>query len=117
MPKKNASKSLTRELLIESLNIEVIETLVGDVVMYVKPMSELKRSTRASQMFTSNGDIDPKFMAKRRIYTIIDHLCDKDGEMLFTERDIKLLLDLDGKKLDAYFVAVSNAIGEFEGNE
>lgn len=114
---KKVSKSLTRESLLENLNIEVVETLVGDVVMYVKPMTELKRSTRAAQMFTNSGELDPKFMAKRRIYTIIDHLCDKDGEMLFSEKDMKLLFELDGKKLDAYFVAISNAIGEFEGNE
>ena len=81
---KKKPVSLTRELLLENTKIEVIEAELDGEVLYIKPMSEVKRSTRASQAFTKDGDLDPKFMSVRRIYTIIDHLCDSEGNYLFS---------------------------------
>lgn len=115
--KKQEKRSLTRELFLSELAIKPVEVEVGGVVVYVKPVSELKRSQRAAQMFDKKGEIDQKYLEKRRVLAIIDHLCDENGEMLFTEKDIKDLQELDSVQIDPYYQAIELALGEEVGNE
>ena len=115
--KKQEKRSLTRELFLSELTIKPVEVEVGGVVMYVKPVSELKRSQRAAQMLDKKGEIDSKYLEKRRVLALIDHLCDENGEMLFTEKDIKDLQELDSVQIDPYYQAIENALGEEAGNE
>jgi hypothetical protein len=112
-----SKKSLTRESFFKDLKIEPIEVELDGVIFYVRPMSELKRSQRYSAMFDKAGNIDPKFMEKRRVLSLIDHLCDENGEPLFTEKDIKALQDLDSVQIDPYFAAIDEVLGAEEGND
>ena len=110
-------KSLTRESFFKDLAIQPVEVELNGTVFYVKPISELKRSQRYSMMFDKAGNIDPKFMEKRRVLSLIDHLCDKDGEPLFTEKDLKSLQELDSVQIDPYYAAIDKVLGSEEGNE
>jgi len=112
-----AKKSLTRELFLKELVIKPVKVEIGGVVFYVRPMSEIARSKRAASMFDKQGNIDPAYVEKRRVINLIDHLCDENGEMLFTEKDVKALQELDSFKIDPYFQAIESVLGEDEGNE
>ncbi len=111
--KKN---SLTRESFFSNLAVKTIEVELNGTVFYIKPASELKRSQRYSMMFDKAGNIDPKFMEKRRVYSLIDHLCDQNGEPLFTDKDLKALQELDSIQIDPYYAAIDEALGSEEGN-
>ncbi len=118
MAKEKAPKrSLTRDMFLKELVIKPVEVEVNGVVMYVKPASELQRSKRAAAMFDNDGNLNTKYLEKRRVLFIIDHLCDKDGEPLFAEKDIKALQALDSVQIDPFYQAIEVAIGETEGNE
>lgn len=114
---KAKKRSLTRELFLKELAIKPIEVDVKGVVVHVKPVSELRRSQRAAQMFDKKGEVDQRYLEKRRVLAIIDHLCDENGEPLFTEKDIKDLQNLDSIQIDPYFQAIEVALGEEAGNE
>ncbi len=110
-------KSLTREMFLETLVIKPTKVELDGVTLYLKPISELKRSQRAAMMITKAGEIDKKYMERRRLYSLIDHLCDENGEPLFTEKDISSLQELDSIQIDPYFKAVMQFTGEDQGNE
>ncbi len=112
----NSKKSLTRESFFSDLAIEPIEVELNGTIFYVRPISELKRSQRYSMMFDKSGNIDPKFMEKRRVLSLIDHICDENGEPLFTEKDLKALQELDSVQIDPYYAAIDEVLGGEEGN-
>lgn len=114
---KAKKRSLTRELFLKELVIKPIEVDVNGVTIYVRPASELKRSQRAAQMFDKKGEMDQRYLEKRRVLALIDHLCDENGEPLFTEKDTKDLQELDSFQIDPYFQAIDVALGEESGNE
>lgn len=114
---KLARRSLTRDMFLKELVVKPVEVEVNGVVIYVKPATELQRSKRAAATFDNDGNLNTKYLEKRRVLSLIDHLCDKDGEPLFTEKDTKELQSLDSFQIDPYFLAIEKAMGEDEGNE
>lgn len=117
MAKEKAKRSLTRDMFLTELVIKPVQVEVGGVVMYVKPATELQRSKRAAAMFDNDGNLNTQYLEKRRVLSIIDHLCDENGDPLFTEKDLKSLQALDSVQIDPYFQAIETVIGEHEGNE
>ena len=117
MAKARAKKSLTREMFLKDLVVKPTKVELNGVVLYIKPVSELRRSQRSSMMFDKNGNIEPKFMENRRMYNLIDHLCDENCEPIFSDKDIKELQELDSVLIDPYFAAIHKVLGEDEGNE
>ncbi len=110
--------SLTKQALFDHCKIEVKEVNIeGLGILHVKPSSELQRSKRIADMFDKNGNLTNESKQRRRVNMIIDHVCDKDGNPMFTEGDAKDLLALDGTKLDAFVEAVMLITGELEGND
>jgi hypothetical protein len=66
-------------------------------------------------LYSKDGTVDKEALRKARIYTIIDHLCDKDGNNLFADSDIKELLDLDALKLDVLTKKIEEWVESREG--
>ena len=110
--------SLTRKALLDEIKCEVKSEVVEGKVMHCRPISEVKRSQRNAEAFDDKGELRDSYLEKRRIYTIIDHLCDADGNLLFSERDIPALAESDSMRLDLWYAAVLRLVGgEDEGNE
>lgn len=100
--------TLTRESLLK-LKPEVEKiTIKGFGEAYIKNQSELQRSKRMAQMFDKGGKPDFKEQMRGRVYSIVDQLCGKDGQPLFTEGDIKDILALDSTQLDSVCDAISD---------
>ena len=68
-------------------------------------------------MFDKNGEVSKSFLEKRRIFTIIDHLGDENGDPWFTDKDADKLLALDSYKIDRYYAVIEKALGNDLGNE
>jgi len=114
----SSSKSLTRQALLERIEIEPTRAdIEGFGVVYLRPLTELKRSQRAAAMFDGSGKIKESEWAKRRVYAIVDQVCDENGEPLFSEKDVKLLLEQDSVKIDPLYAAIEHVFGDTEGNE
>jgi hypothetical protein len=109
--------SITRKHFLDDLVTKPSAVEVNGMTMYVKPISEVKRSSRAASAMDDEGNFKREYLERRRVYAIIDHVCDEDGNPLFTEKDIKQLLQLDSNKLDAFYVAVAQFAEEGMGNE
>lgn len=117
MTSKNKT-SLTRQALLERITIETIKAdIEGFGVVYLRPLTELKRSQRASQMFGHDGKIKESEWAKRRVYAIVDQVCEEDGTPLFAEKDVRLLLEQDSIKIDPLYAAIEHVFGAEEGND
>ena len=110
-------RSLTREIFLNELVVKPVSVEVNGTLINIRPVSEVQRSKRASQMFDKKGEIDTSYLEKRRVFMLIDHLCDEDGMPLFSERDVKKLQELDSHQIDPYFLAIEKALGPEEGNE
>ena len=92
--------TLTRDKLLKLVpQVESIK-INGFGDAYIRPQTELLRSRRMAAMFDKNGKPDFKEQMKSRTYCIVDQLCDKDGNLLFTEADIKEINGLDSTQLD-----------------
>ncbi len=75
--------------------------------LYVKPVSELQRSRRMAAMYDSKKEqIRPEAMQRARCLTIIDHICDKDGESVFNDKDINDVMTMDSHKVDIITSAI-----------
>ena len=110
--------SLTRKALLDELKTEVKSEVVDGKVVYCKAISEVKRTQRNAEAFDDKGELRPEYMQRRRIYTIIDHLCDADRNLLFSERDIPALSEADSIRLDRWYAVIVKLVGEEnEGNE
>ena len=83
--------------------------------MWVKPVSEFQRSRRLASLYDKKGQVDNDAIRRARIYTIIDHLCDKDGESIFKDSDVKELLELDALKVDMLTHAIEEWATKREG--
>ena len=76
--------SLTKQLLLDHCKIEVKEVNIeGLGVLYVKPSTELQRSKRIADMFDKNGNLTNESKQRRRVNLIIDHICDKDSNLVY----------------------------------
>lgn len=111
---KSDSVSLTRKALLQSMASGVVELEACGFKFFAKPMSEVRRSTRSTQAFDDSGEVKREFLALRRVYAIIDHVCTKEGEPVFTDKDTRELERTDAKKIDQYFRAIEDAFGEEE---
>ena len=102
--------SKLRKQLLESLSVDPPEKL-GEffgVVMWVKAPTELTRSRRASSLYDSaTGKVSRDAIAKSRVYSIIDSVCDENGDLLFTDADFDELASLDSIKIDSLDNAIS----------
>lgn len=110
--------SLTKKTLLAEFvcsQPEKLEAKVFGHEVYVKPVSEFQRSRRLSSLYGKDGSIDKDAIRKARIYTIIDHLCDKEGTNLFVDSDVKELLDLDALKLDVLMKKIEEWVESREG--
>jgi hypothetical protein len=111
-------KSVTRESLFADLAIVVKSVKVLGKLLHVRPISEVRRSARSAEAFDDKGNLRKEFADRRRIYAIIDHVCDSDGELLFTDRDIDKIAEMDSMVVDSYYDAITSTLGvESEGNE
>ena len=109
--------SLTRKAFFNELAVKPVSVDVGNKVVWVRPLSEVKRSTRSVEAFDDKGELRPDYMAKRRVISIVDQICDEDGNLLFTDADIPKLLELDSSKIDPFYVAIAEVTGDDLGNE
>lgn len=104
--------SLTKKILLSELACAKAEKLPVQVFghdVWVKPVSEFQRSRRLAKLYGKSGQISEDVMANARLFTIVDHLCDKDGESLFEESDVKDLSQMDSLAIDV----IVNAIEEW----
>jgi len=110
--------SLTKKQLLDELVCSKPEKLKEKVFgqdMWVKPVSEFQRSRRLASIYGKDGEISKDAIRKARIFTIVDHLCDEEGNSLFAESDIKELMDLDALKLDIVINSIEKWVVEREG--
>ena len=94
--------SLTKATLLKRAAVskpELLGEFFGEEV-YVKSISELKRSRRMASMFDMKKErIREDAVQRARVLSIVDHVCDKDGNELFTEKDVNDLMALDALTL------------------
>ena len=110
--------SLTKATLLKKASIDK-PSLLGEFFgeqVYVKSVSELQRSRRMSEMYdTKKEQMRPDAMQRARCLVIVDHLCDKEGKNLFTQKDVNDIMELDALKLDLLVSAIEDWVGEREG--
>lgn len=110
--------SLTKATLLKKAAVskpDVLGEFFGETV-YVKSVSEFQRSRRMSSLYDMKKEtVKEEAVQRARCATIIDHLCDKDGKNLFTDKDMKDLLGLDALKMDLLIHAIENWVAEREG--
>jgi hypothetical protein len=110
--------SLTKATLFKKAKIDkpsLLGVFFGEDV-YVRSVSELKRSRRLASMFDAKKDqIRPDAYQRARVLTIVDHVCDEKGGDIFTEKDINDIMSLDAHKLDKLIVAIEAWSNERQG--
>ncbi len=101
--------SLTKATLLKKAAVsapEVLGEFFGETV-YVKSISEFQRSRRMSSMYDMKKErMREDALQRARCLTVVDHLCDEDGENLFTEKDVNAIMQLDAMKLDVLVSAI-----------
>lgn len=110
--------SLTKATLLEKLDTTKPERIPGKVlgmVIYVKPITEFQRSRRLSMLIDDKGNFDRSKAKTARLYSIIDHICDENGEPLFKESDLDSLMKLDALKLDILIKSIEEWVERREG--
>lgn len=110
--------SLTRKTLLNELACTKAEKLPVKVFgheVWVRPVSEFQRSRRIAKLYGKKGELSEEVMANARLFTIVDHLCDKDGEPFFTESDIDELSQLDSLAIDVLVNAIESWSSERAG--
>jgi hypothetical protein len=110
--------SLTKKQLLAELVCTKPEKLKEHVFgqeAWVKPVSEFQRSRRLAALYGKDGEVSRDAIRKARLYTIVDHLCDQNGENLFKESDIKDLMELDALKLDVVIGCIEPWVSSREG--
>jgi len=110
--------SLTKKILLSELACSKPEKLPEKFLghdVWVRPVSEFQRSRRVASMTDNQGNIKKDVMATARLHVVIDHICDKNGEPLFTDKDMKELSGLDALKLDSLLKQVETWQASREG--
>ena len=101
--------SLTKKTLLDAFKQDPPH-LLGEffgVEVYVKPITEFARSRRMSQMFDhKKGEPRKDALERSRGLTIVDHVCDADGNLLFSEKEVTDIMASDASKLDTLIVAI-----------
>ena len=110
--------SLTKKILLSELACSKPEKLPQQFLghdVWVRPVSEFQRSRRVASMTDRDGNIKKDAMVMARLHVVVDHICDSDGQPLFTEKDIKELRDLDALKLDSLLKQIEEWQASREG--
>lgn len=112
--------SLTKATLLKKASVsapEVLGEFFGETV-YVKSISEFQRSRRMSSMYDMKKDrMREDAFQRARCLTIVDHVCDEDGNAIFTEKDIKDIMQLDAMKIDHLIKAIEEWAENREGKQ
>ena len=109
------TSTLTREALLGKAKPRYEEVDVpGFGVVGIQACSELRRSHRISKLFDANGNRLEIASVRRRVHMIIDQVMVKQGEPMFQESDVDVLLELDSEKLDPLVHAINNFNDEIE---
>ena len=113
--------SLTKKALLDAVIAQTdkpheLGEFFGQVI-HVKKMSEVRRTRRAASMFDKDGEIQDKYRERARLYTIIDHVCNEEGELIFTEKDVASLQEAQADVLDSIVEAITDWAAGYEGNE
>ncbi len=110
--------SLTKKQLLDELVCSKPEKLPKRVFgqdAWVKPVSEFQRSRRLAALYGKDGNVSREALRKARLYTIIDHLCDENGDGLFEESDLKELMQFDALKIDVIVSVIEDWVSAREG--
>jgi len=110
--------SLTKKQLLDELVCTKPEKLPKKVFgqdAWVKPVSEFQRSRRLASLYGKDGQVSREALRKARLYTVIDHLCDQNGEPLFQESDLKELMEFDALKIDVIVSVIEEWVTAREG--
>ena len=110
--------SLTKKQLLDELVCSKPEKLPKRVFgqdAWVKPVSEFQRSRRLAASYGKDGHVSREALRKARLYTIIDHLCDENGDGLFEESDLKELMQFDARKIDVIVSVIEDLVSAREG--
>ena len=110
--------SLTKKILLAELACSKPEKLPEKFAghdVWVKPVSEFQRSRRIAALTGKDGELDREAVKVARLYTIIDYVCDSEGEPLFKEKDLADLRKVDALKLDLLLAQVEEWVGQREG--
>ena len=110
--------SLTKAILLKKAAVakpDVLGEFFGETV-YVKSVSELQRSRRMASLYDMKKEkVREDAVMRARCATIIDHICDKSGEPLFTDKDTNDLMNLDALLMDQLVTAIEEWVGSREG--
>ena len=110
--------SLTKKQLLDELVCSKPEKLPKRVFgkdAWVKPVSEFQRSRRLAALYGKDGNVSREALRKARLYTIIDHLCDENGDGLVEESDLKELMQFDALKIDVIVSVIEDWVSAREG--
>lgn len=103
--------SLTKAILLKKAAVskpDLLGEFFGEQV-YVKAVSELQRSRRMASMYDMKKEqMRSDAMQRARCLTVVDHLCDEEGNNLFTEKDVNDIMTLDAMKLDVLVSAIED---------
>lgn len=111
--------SLTKKTLLKELACAKPDKLPAKLFgedVWVRPVSEFQRSRRLANLYSKSGEISKDALTRARLFTVVDHLCDNNGEPVFDENDINDLQQLDALKLDILVSAIEEWSNEREGN-
>lgn len=109
--------SLTREALLGAIKAQkkiVSVEGIGDVM--IRSWSPVSRSRRQAAIASMKKEDQ---FAHANAYAVIDMVCDVNGEQLFSEQDLAMLLsdDVSSSKLDRLYDACSEFDEDVSGNE
>lgn len=93
--------SLTREKLLALKPAPKEIEVEGLGKVFIKPLTELLRARRLSEMYDEKSKINKSAFEKRRANQIIDQVCDEKGDPLFSHDDLRNILELDASSLDS----------------
>ena len=107
-----SATSKTRQELIALLTPKVTSFECEGVTIYCIPMTESKRCVRFTQFISDDGKVSDDYIDNQRAITIIDHVCDAEGHLLFTDKDLDLINGMDNRLLEKWYYAIESLFVE-----
>ena len=105
--------SLTREQILKASDIAIEKVSVpewgGDV--YVKGMTAKERDSFESSIIIKAGKHQRVNMNNIRAKLVARSICDKDGELMFTEKDVSVLADKSASAMQKVFAVAQRLSG------
>lgn len=101
--------SLSREeiLGVKDFDVEEVNVPEWGGAVYVRPMTGRDRDKTEAEMFADGNreseGVDPKCLYDRRARIVARTLCDKEGNLLFSDSDIGPLSEKSGIVLDLLY--------------